>query len=110
MADWGGTHSSAAAAKASRGRERGRTPCQYFTAPLKAAVQSGQVPMARLNDMVLRITRPMFRVRIFDHPAAAEPGAYAADVRRPQDVALARKVSEDGTVLLKNDNNVLPLT
>ena len=31
---------------------------------------------------------------IFDHPAAAEPGAYAADVRRPEDIALARKVSD----------------
>jgi beta-glucosidase len=65
--------------------------------------------MSRLDDMVLRITRAMFRVGIFDHPAAAEPGAYGADVRRPEDVALARKVSEDGTVLLKNQGGVLPL-
>jgi beta-glucosidase len=110
MSDWGGTHSTAPAANAGLDMEMSLTPGQYFTAPLKAAVQSGQVPMARLDDMVLRITRTMFRVGIFDHPAAAEPGAYGADVRRPEDVALARKVSEDGTVLLKNDKNVLPLT
>ena len=73
-------------------------------------MQSGQVPASRLDDMVLRILRPMFREGIFEHPAAAEPDAYDADVRRPEDLALARKISEDGTVLLKNDGNVLPLT
>jgi beta-glucosidase len=109
MSDWGGTHSTAPAANAGLDMEMSLTAGQYFTAPLKAAVQSGQVPMARLNDMVLRITRTMFRVGIFDHPAAAEPSAYGADVRRPEDAALARKVSENGTVLLKNDKNVLPL-
>ena len=66
--------------------------------------------MSRLDDMVLRITRTMFRIGLFDHPAAAEPAAAAADVRRPQDVTLARTISENGTVLLKNQGNVLPLT
>jgi beta-glucosidase len=110
MSDWGGAHSTIPAALAGMDMEMNLTPGQFYTAPLKTAVQNGQVPMARLNDMVLRITRAMFRVGIFDNPAAAEPGAYGADVRRPEDVALARTVSENGTVLLKNDHNVLPLS
>jgi beta-glucosidase len=110
MSDWGGTHSTVPSALAGMDMEMNISPGQYYTAPLKAAVQSGQVPMARLDDMVSRIVRTMFRVGIFDHPAAAEPGAYGADVRRPEDIALARTVSEDGTVLLKNDGGVLPLT
>jgi beta-glucosidase len=110
MSDWGGTHSTVAAANAGLDMEMGLSPGQYFTAPLKAAVEAGQVPMSRLNDMVTRIVRTMFRVGVFDHPAAAEPGAFAADVRRPQDIALARTISEDGTVLLKNQSNVLPFT
>jgi beta-glucosidase len=86
------------------------TPGYFLAGPLKAAVQSRQVPMSLLNDMVLRIVRSMFRVGIFDHPPATEPAASGADVRRRADVALARTISEDGTVLLKNSGKVLPLT
>jgi beta-glucosidase len=110
MSDWGGTHSTVPAANAGLDMEMGFSPGPYFTGPLKTAVQSGQVQMARLNDMVLRIVRTMFRVGIFEQPAAAEPAAYNADVRRPEDVTLARTISENGTVLLKNDGPVLPLT
>ena len=110
MSDWGGTHSTVAAANAGLDMEMDVKPGQYFTAPLKTAVQDGQVPMSRLNDMVTRIARTMFSIGIFDHPAAAEPAAAAADVQRPQDIALARSLSEDGTVLLKNQGQLLPLT
>jgi beta-glucosidase len=107
MSDWLATHSTTPAALA--GLDMQMPDGSYFGDPLKAAVQAGQVPMARLDDMVTRIVRSMFRVGIFKHPAAAEPQAFAADVSTPDDVALARKLSEDGTVLLKNDGPVLPL-
>src|SRR3954452_19234956 len=110
MSDWGGTHSTIPAALNGLDQEMGLSPGQYFNQPLKDAVTSGKVPLSRLDDMVLRIARTMFRVGLFDHPAAAEPAAYSADVRRPEDVALARTLSEDGTILLKNDGPILPLT
>jgi beta-glucosidase len=83
---------------------------QFFSAPLKAAVQAGRVPTGRFDEMVTRIVHTMFRIGIFDHPAAAEPGASRANVSRSQDVALARTIAEDGTVLLENRHHVLPLT
>src|SRR5689334_20118540 len=86
MSDWGGTHSTVAAANAGLDMEMDVRPGRYFTAPLKTAVRDGQVPSRRLNDMVTRIVRTMFAVGIFDHPAAAEPGAAVANVQRPQDV------------------------
>jgi beta-glucosidase len=52
----------------------------------------------------------MFRIGLFDHPAAAEPAAASANVERTQDIDLARAISEDGTVLLKNQGGILPLT
>src|SRR3954467_11159769 len=110
MSDWGGTHSTIPAALNGLDQEMGLSPGQYFNQPLKDAVTSGKVPLSRLDDMVLRITRTMFRIGLFDHPAAAEPAAYGADVRRAEDVALARKLSEEGRVLLKNDGPILPLT
>jgi beta-glucosidase len=110
MSDWGATHSTVAAAKAGLDMEMDVKPGQYFTAPLKAAVQDGQVPLSRLNDMVTRIVRSMFAHGVFDHPAAAEPAAAAANVQRPQDTSLAQAISEAGTVLLKNQAHTLPLT
>src|SRR3954469_19134581 len=109
MSDWGGQHSTVEAALAGSDMEMGFAPGQYFGDPLKTAVQTGKVPQARLDDMVIRITRTMFRAGIFEHPAAAQPAAYTANVETPEDVALARKVAEEGTVLLKNDSSALPI-
>ena len=102
MSDWGGTHSTIKAAKAGLDMEMGVAPGRYFGSALKSAVQSVAVPVSRLNDMVLRILRPMFRLGIFEHPHAPEPQAYSANVETPDHIALARRVSEEGTVLLKN--------
>jgi beta-glucosidase len=110
MSDWGGQHSTVAGALGGGDMEMDLAPGKYYGDALKQAVQQGKVPQARLDDMVLRILRPMFRIGIFEHPAAAQPAAFGANVETPEDVALARKVSEEGTVLLKNDGGALPIT
>src|SRR3954466_7847247 len=110
MSDWGGTHSTIDSAINGLDQEMGFAPRQFYGDPLKQAIADGKVPQARLDDMVVRILRPMFREGIFEHPAAAQPAAFAANVETPDDVALARKVSEDGTVLLKNADKALPLS
>jgi beta-glucosidase len=109
MTDWGGQHSTVESALAGNDMEMGFAPKQYYGDPLRQAIQEGKVPQARLDDMVLRITRTMFRVGIFEKPAAAQPAAYTANVETPDDVALARKIAEEGTVLLKNDADTLPI-
>jgi beta-glucosidase len=109
MSDWGATHSTVPSALAGLDMEMNAPRGTYFGAALKAAVRSGKVPVARLDDMVLRILRSMFRAGIFEHPHAPEPGASAANVQTPADTALAQKISEEGTVLLKNAGGVLPV-
>jgi beta-glucosidase len=109
VSDWGGTHSTVASAKAGLDIEMSVSPGIYFGPPLEAAVQNGQVPMSTLNGMVLRILRAMFRVGVFDHPPASEPAAFHANVSTRTHVTLARRISEEGTVLLKNQGGVLPL-
>ena len=110
MSDWGATHSTVPSANAGLDMEMNGTPGTFFGSALQSAVQAGQVPAARLDDMVVRIVRAMFAVGIFDHPAAAQPAAWAANVSTPEHVALARTISEEGTVLLKNAGSVLPLS
>ena len=109
VSDWDATHSTVASTKAGLDMEMSVGPGTYYGSALQTAVQSGQVPMATLNTMVTRIVRSMFRIGLFDHPAAAQPGAFAANVSTPAHVALARRLAEAGTVLLKNEGSILPL-
>src|SRR5450830_1720801 len=102
--DWGATHSTVASANA--GMDMQMPDGSYFGAALKQAVQDGQVPQSRLDDMVSRIMREEFRFGLFDHPSPDTPNAVAAT---PAHLAVAKKAAEDGTVLLKNDGNLLPL-
>ncbi len=109
VSDWGATHSTVASARAGLDIEMNVIPGIYFGPALQIAVGHGQVTMGTLNGIVLRILRAMFRVGVFDHPPAAQPAAFHATVSSRAHVALARHISEEGTVLLKNRDQVLPL-
>jgi len=59
MSDWGATHSTAPAANAGLDQDSGfpfdKQP--YFGAPLKEAIEQGEVPFERLSEMVGRRLR-----------------------------------------------------
>jgi beta-glucosidase len=103
--DWGGTHSTVASANA--GMDMQMPDGSYFGAALKQAVEAGQVAQSRLDDMVTRIMREEFRFGLFDHPSADTPNAVAST---PGHLTTAEQAAEDGTVLLKNDAGLLPLS
>ncbi len=103
MSDWGAVHAVDDAVHGLDQESGQQIDKQvYFDKPLKAAVEAGQVPRARLDDMVRRILRSMFAEGLFDHPPVKSDIDYDADAR------VAQAVAEQGTVLLKNDG-VLPL-
>jgi beta-glucosidase len=66
---------------------------------------SGQVPRARLDDIVRRTLFAMFDSGVFDHPL----GPAADNVSTPAHRDVATRVSESGMVLLQNDHHALPL-
>ena len=101
MSDWGATHSTVKAANAGLDQEFFLN--QYFSAPLKEAVEKGEVPMARLDDMVHRILRTLFAAGVIDNPPVVKP----INVKKGADVA--QHIAEQGSVLLKNDAAQLPL-
>ncbi|HZO91358.1 MAG TPA: glycoside hydrolase family 3 C-terminal domain-containing protein [Chthonomonadaceae bacterium] len=101
LSDWGGTHSTVKAALA--GLDQEQPGGQYFGEALKKAVQNGEVPMSRLNDMVHRILRTEFASGIVDYP----PVPKVVDVFGGLDVA--QRVAEQSIVLLKNERGLLPL-
>jgi beta-glucosidase len=102
--DWGATHSTAAAA--TNGLDMQMPDTTYFAAALKAAVLAGQVPMARLDDMVGRILTEEFRFHLFGREQTGAPSAVVTNDRH---AAVARTVAEQGAVLLRNAGGILPL-
>jgi len=77
----------------------------FFGAPLKKAVESGEVPLARLNDMVHRILRSMFAAGVVDHPPM--PRRVTDPFRGLED---AQQIAEESIVLLRNEDGLLPLS
>jgi len=104
LSDWGGTHSTVKAALAGLDQEMpGNPKGPHLGDALKKAVESGDVPLARLNDMVHRILRTEFVAGLFDNQYPTQ----VVDVFGGLEIA--QKVAEEGTVLLKNTNHQLPL-
>ncbi len=102
LSDWSATHSTVKSALNGLDQEMPGDD-NYFNAPLKKAVEDGQVPMARLNDMVHRILRSMFAACVIDDP----PVRSVVDPFRGRDDA--QHIAEESIVLLKNSDHILPL-
>lgn len=106
MSDWGGVHSGSKAALAGLDQQSAGEvfdKAVYFDAPLRLAVAGGTVPQARLDDMVARILRTMFAHGNFDLPPQHVP------IDDEAGFAAAQRTVEEGSVLLRNAGDVLPL-
>ena len=79
---------------------------ESFGEKLKAAVQSGQVPEARLDDMVRRILAARIAEGQLDRTST---GSHDAVVTSEEHQDFAKQLSEQGTVLLKNHRGALPI-
>jgi beta-glucosidase len=75
---------------------------------LKALVQSGKVPMSRIDDAVRRILTVKFQMGLFERPMsdAAARATIGSEAHR----AVARQAVRESQVLLVNKNNALPLS
>ena len=81
----------------------GRNNWVNFTIQLQKLVNEGTVPMARIDDAVLRILRFKQQMGLFDEPLTKETGVIGSDANR----ADARKLVSDSLVLLRNENNAV---
>ena len=106
MSDWGGTHSTRAAAVAGLDQQSGEEydHVAYFGDALKAAIMAKQVPRERLDDMARRVLTAVFTIGGDDRQTGPS-GAIDLDA----DGDVARRIATAGIVLLKNQGNVLPL-
>jgi len=102
VSDWGATHSTAKASAA--GLDTEQPEDIFYGAKFKAAVQSGKISMAELDDHVRRILRSEFLSGIVDYPV------QKAVIDVEAGFETSRKLAEQSIVLLKNTGNVLPLS
>jgi beta-glucosidase len=75
---------------------------------LKELLDEGKVKMEWIDEAVARILRIKFRLGLFDHPYVDESLADSLLVN-PQHLQVAKKLAEESVVLLKNQDNLLPL-
>jgi len=72
------------------------------------SLQSGKVSQDDIDEAVRRILRIKIRAGLFDQPFT-DPDRATRDLVRPNSRTLARQFARETMVLLKNDNNLLPL-
>jgi len=104
MSDWDCTYSTAGAANAGLDMEMGSYK-HFRRDSVHAALANKQLSMNRLDDMVKRIFYPAIKLGFFDRPQK--------DISIPafNEYAnlTAKKVAEEGIILLKNQDQLLPL-
>jgi beta-glucosidase len=106
MSDWAGTHDTHEAALNGLDLEMGTETNYndfYFAQPYLDALTNGTLPMAGLDEKVRRNLRVMFATHVFD------PDRKTGSLNTAAHENTARKVAEEGIVLLKNENKLLPL-
>jgi beta-glucosidase len=81
------------------------TAKKYNKKNLRKAFEEGGFSEEDLNDNIRRLIRVMFLVGLYDDEKAVSKGSR----NTPEHQAIALKIAEEGIVLLKNKNAILPL-
>lgn len=79
-----------------------------FLNTLGKSLTDGKISREELDEAALRVLRIKHRAGLFDHPYT-DAGRATPDILAPQARTLARKLARESMVLLKNENNLLPL-
>jgi beta-glucosidase len=102
LSDWGAVHSTTPSALS--GLDLEMPTGAYFGDALKTAIEQGQVPVAAVDDMLVRRFATMMRFGLFDaKPKQLRP------IPALEDGQASREIAEQGMVLLRNENNILPI-
>ena len=81
-----------------------------FLSTLKKSLQQGKVTQQEIDAACRRILEAKYKMGLFDNPYKyMDEKRAATDVMTQENRAVARTLAAHSCVLLKNDNNVLPL-
>ncbi|MCG9793178.1 glycoside hydrolase family 3 N-terminal domain-containing protein [Flavobacterium algicola] len=85
-----------------------RTP-ESFVEPLRELIQEGKISMKTIDSRVADVLRVKFRLGLFDNPYVKNPKEADKLVHTLADEAFSKQINRESLVLLKNENNLLPL-
>jgi len=116
VSDWGGMdqitsdYYDAIVSGVNAGVDMNMVPYDYvlFIDTMKQAVVGGDITEDRIDEAVRRILTVKFMLGLFEHPKT-DPALLSA-VRSPEHLELAREAVRKSLVLLKNDNQALPIS
>jgi beta-glucosidase len=80
-----------------------------FQKSLVDCVHDGSLPMVDLDRAVRSVLRVKFSLGLFDHPFV-DPSLNAKEHRSPAHLAVSLESARESMTLLKNDNQLLPLS
>ncbi len=86
------------------------TPPQDFILPLRQAIAEGLVSMETVNKRVKEVLKVKFLLGLFDNPYKGDTKTVNNIVHSKEHQALSLQAALESIVLLKNDNNILPLS
>ena len=78
-----------------------------FHTGIKRGIDNDSISMDRINDAVKRILRQKYRLGLFEHPFPDTTLVSMIGIQKHRDIA--RQAVRESMVLLKNDNQMLPL-
>jgi beta-glucosidase len=73
------------------------------------SLDPSKLPMDRIDEAVRRVLRLKFQAGLFDNPYT-DPARERVAELTPENLEVARKAAEESMVLLKNQQNLLPLS
>ena len=82
---------------------------EHFVLPLRELVQEGRVSQEVLNSRVRDVLKVKFRLGLFDQPYVNDPKESVKAIGTPDSQEIALQVARESIVLLKNENQTLPL-
>ncbi|PIE99760.1 MAG: glycosyl hydrolase [Maribacter sp.] len=83
-------------------------PKPYAFSELAELIKKGKIDVSLIDQAVTNILTAKFKAGLFDKPYTA-PKKVSAKVHSQEAKNLAREVAEESIILLKNQNNILPL-
>jgi len=82
---------------------------QTYVMPLRHLLAEGKISMKTLDSRVADVLRVKFKLGLFDEPYVKDPAAADKIVHNAEATAMGLKMNRESMVLLKNENNLLPL-
>ena len=102
ISDWGGTHETEGAVNGGLDIEMPGGERNYLGKPYLEGLKSGKYDLKTLDDKVKRVLRLIYRTTIDSTLNKGEANTVAHQ-------NIARKAAQESIVLLKNEDNILPI-